>query len=106
MLRQCVVWSRVRSAPVENNSRIRMQQEIGLAEISLRDAIRNRLVYSLERPLAEANLQDWYRATALAVRDRVVDRWLDVRNENRAAKKKRVYYLSIEFLLEIGRAHV
>jgi len=76
-----------------------MQQEIGLAEISLRDAIRYRLVYSLGRPLAEANLQDWYRATALAVRDRVVDRWLEVRNENRANKKKRVYYLSIEFLL-------
>jgi starch phosphorylase len=68
-----------------------MQQEIGLAEISLRDAIRYRLVYSLGRPLAEANLQDWYRATALAVRDRVVERWLEVRNENRANKKKRVY---------------
>jgi len=40
-------------------------------------------------------------ATALAARDRVVERWLDVRNANRANKKKRVYYLSIEFL--IGR---
>jgi starch phosphorylase len=73
--------------------------EVRQTDISLRDAIRNRLVYSLGRPLAEANIDDWYRATALAVRDRIVDRWLNVRSENRANKKKRVYYLSIEFLL-------
>ena len=72
-----------------------MQLEVRQTDISLRDAIRNRLVYSLGRPLAEANIDDWYRATALAVRDRIVDRWLNVRSENRANKKKRVYYLSI-----------
>ena len=76
-----------------------MQFEVRQTEISLRDAIRSRLIYSLGRPIAEANIQDWYRATALAVRDRVVDRWLAVRGENRANRKKRVYYLSIEFLL-------
>jgi starch phosphorylase len=68
---------------------------------SLRHTIRARLVYSLGRPLAEARIEDWYVATALAVRDRIVARWLDVRTDNRAHKKKRVYYLSIEFL--IGR---
>ena len=71
------------------------------ANQSLRAAIHSRLVYSLGRTVAEANLQDWYCATALAVRDRVVERWLDVRGDNRAQGKKRVYYLSIEFL--IGR---
>jgi glycogen phosphorylase len=71
------------------------------AAMSLREAIRSRLVYSLGRTVAEANAQDWYRATALAARDRVVERWLEVRQANRASKKKRVYYLSIEFL--IGR---
>jgi starch phosphorylase len=76
-----------------------MQLEVRQTDISLRDAIRGRLIYSLGRPLAEANIDDWYRATALAVRDRIVDRWLNVRSENRANKKKRVYYLSIEFLL-------
>ncbi len=69
--------------------------------MSFREAIRSRLVYSLGRTIAEANLHDWYCATALAVRDRVIERWLEVRGVNRANKKKRVYYLSIEFL--IGR---
>src|ERR1044071_5533863 len=76
-----------------------MQLEGRQLDISLQDAIRNRLIYSLGRPLAEANIHDWYCATALAVRDRVVERWLNVRSQNRAGKKKRVYYLSIEFLL-------
>jgi starch phosphorylase len=71
------------------------------AAVSLREAIRSRLVHSLGRTVAEANVNDWYCATALAVRDQVVERWLDVRQANRATKKKRVYYLSIEFL--IGR---
>jgi starch phosphorylase len=71
------------------------------APASLRSTIESRLIYSLGRTLAEANEQDWYVATALAVRDRIVERWLDVRNANRQNKRKRVYYLSIEFL--IGR---
>ncbi len=37
----------------------------------------------------------------LAVRDRIVDVWMDVRKQTKRQKKKRVYYLSIEFL--IGR---
>ena len=65
-----------------------MQFEVRQTEISLRDAIRMRLIYSLGRPLAEANTHDWYCATALAVRDRVVDRWFQVRSENKANKKK------------------
>ena len=78
-----------------------MQLKARPAEVSLRHAIHSHLVYTLGRPLAEARDHDWYCATALAVRDRIVETWLDVRHSNRAKKKRRVYYLSIEFL--IGR---
>ena len=40
-------------------------------------------------------------ATALAVRDRIVDRWMDSARATNRAGRKRVYYLSLEFL--IGR---
>ena len=40
-------------------------------------------------------------ATALAVRDRVVDRWMDSTRKTYREGRKRVYYLSLEFL--IGR---
>ena len=48
-----------------------------------------------------ATARDWFVATALALRDRVIHRWLAVNRASRAEGKKHVYYLSLEFL--IGR---
>ena len=44
---------------------------------------------------------DWFVATALAVRDHIVDRWMDATRKTYRDGRKRVYYLSLEFL--IGR---
>lgn len=70
-------------------------------DITLRDSILANLTYSLGRDITEANVGDWYCATALAVREIILRNWLSVRRANRKTRKKRVYYLSIEFL--IGR---
>ena len=48
-----------------------------------------------------ATARDWFVATALALRDRVIHRWLAGNRTSRAEGKKHVYYLSLEFL--IGR---
>ena len=48
-----------------------------------------------------ATKHDWFVAAALTLRDRVVQRWLESEREARRNGKKRVYYLSLEFL--IGR---
>jgi glycogen phosphorylase len=48
-----------------------------------------------------ATPRDWFVATALALRDRVVHRWLAVNRASHAEGRKHVYYLSLEFL--IGR---
>ena len=45
--------------------------------------------------------RDWFVATTLTLRDRVIHRWLEVDRENLALGRKRIYYLSLEFL--IGR---
>jgi glycogen phosphorylase len=45
--------------------------------------------------------RDWFFATALALRDRVIHRWLAAERESQSKGRKRVYYLSLEFL--IGR---
>src|SRR5215469_14799233 len=71
------------------------------AEAELRDAIEAKLAYVLGKRRETANRHDWYQATVLAVRDRVVDIWLQSRAGTKRLHKKRVYYLSIEFL--IGR---
>jgi len=76
-------------------------EPLNAVEAELRDAIQAKLVYGLGKNPATAKESDWYRATAMAVRDRVVDIWVKSRRETKRLKKKRVYYLSIEFL--VGR---
>ena len=66
-----------------------------------RDAILAELVYALGRDQRTASDRDWFEALALALRDRVVAQALDSDNLTRVAGHKRVYYLSLEFL--IGR---
>ena len=48
-----------------------------------------------------AKPHDWYNASVLALRDDIIDRWFESTSRTHAAKGKRVYYLSLEFL--IGR---
>jgi starch phosphorylase len=61
------------------------------------DALRHR-VGKDERA---AKPHDWYTAAVLAVRDQVIDRWMESTRRSYEAGAKRVYYLSLEFL--IGR---
>src|SRR4051794_3805673 len=67
----------------------------------LREAILNKLTYACSKTPSNAGAYDWYLATVLAVRDRMVDRWLESEQRTERKHGKRVYYLSIEFL--IGR---
>src|SRR4051794_13284680 len=68
---------------------------------ALRDAIVRKLTYDLGRSRAGARDRDWFMATALALRDLVIDRWLDLNRATYDTGQKQVYYLSLEFL--IGR---
>ncbi|MBW4023038.1 MAG: glycogen/starch/alpha-glucan phosphorylase [Proteobacteria bacterium] len=68
---------------------------------ALRDSIEQKLYYQVGKNRIAANNRDWYVATALAVRDRVVDGWHRSTDATYASGAKRVYYLSLEFL--IGR---
>ncbi len=57
--------------------------------------------FTLAKSDDRATERDCYNALALAVRDRIVDRWMATQDAYRSAKVRRVYYLSLEFL--IGR---
>ncbi len=67
----------------------------------LRAHIHRHLTYRIGKPVAEASLYDWRMAVSFAVRDLIVDSWLDAARKTEDAAGKRVYYLSMEFL--IGR---
>ena len=59
------------------------------------------LRYSLAKGETHATERDEYTAFATAVRDRIVERWISTQEEYARQNTKRVYYLSLEFL--IGR---
>ncbi len=64
-------------------------------------AVANKLIYAVGKDPVAASQDDWLHATALAVRDQLVERWMATTRANYAQDLKRVYYLSMEFL--IGR---
>jgi starch phosphorylase len=68
---------------------------------AMRDSIEQKLYYQVGKNRIAANNRDWYVSAALAVRDRVVDGWHRSTDSTYASGAKRVYYLSLEFL--IGR---
>ncbi len=55
--------------------------------------------YSQAKTRHTAQTLDWYKSLALAVRDRVMERWNDTQEAYYRNDAKRVYYLSMEFLL-------
>lgn len=69
---------------------------------SLKDALSNRLVYSVGKDLFTATPRDWFFTTAYAIRDRLIERWMETMRSYYRTDSKRIYYLSLEFL--IGRS--
>ncbi|MER8633422.1 glycogen/starch/alpha-glucan phosphorylase [Mesorhizobium opportunistum] len=59
------------------------------------------LKYRVGKDTTVATQYDWLTASIKVVRDRIVDRWMQATREAYDQQEKRVYYLSLEFL--IGR---
>lgn len=72
-----------------------------LQKEDLKRRILERLVYSVGKDVGHAFPRDWCVALTLAVRDRLVDQWMGTTRRVYTEGRKRVYYLSMEFL--IGR---
>ncbi len=68
---------------------------------ALQDEILEKLTYSVGKDPIVARPHDWLKATILAVRDNIIDLWMESSRETWRTSEKRVYYLSLEFL--VGR---
>ncbi len=68
---------------------------------SLKRSIANKLMFVVGKDPEAARPEDWLHAAAYAVRDQLVERWMTTTRAQYAQDVKRVYYLSMEFL--IGR---
>jgi starch phosphorylase len=74
----------------------------GLDVPSIIDAFAYRMMYSIAKDQNTATDFDVYQGLALAVRDRLMERWFKTQSTYYHQDAKRVYYLSMEFLM--GRA--
>ncbi|MCA6216763.1 glycogen/starch/alpha-glucan phosphorylase [Ideonella sp. B7] len=68
---------------------------------ALKRHIANKLIYQVGKDPVSARPEDWMHAAAYAIRDHLVERWMQTTRAQYAQDVKRVYYLSMEFL--IGR---
>ncbi len=69
---------------------------------AIRDEIIGKLGRHYGRTLDDATKSHIYKATALTVRDKMMEGWTNYRRSQRKAKNKELFYLSFEFLM--GRA--
>ena len=72
-----------------------------MTTIDLRDDILRHLKFTLGKDAEHATPYDWRMALSHTVRDRIVERWFASTRATYEGREKRVYYLSMEFL--IGR---
>src|SRR6266704_5678445 len=86
---------RSKSIPSSTSS----ESEDDLAEF--KSAVLAKLALVVGKDVSSATDRDWFVATAHTIRDRIIYRWLAAERASTAKGEKRVYYLSLEFL--IGR---
>lgn len=65
----------------------------------VKNSIVQKLIFSIGQDPGVASKRDWLNATLLAVRDLVSESWLKTQRATQSQDCRRVYYLSMEFLM-------
>ena len=66
---------------------------------TLRHSLMNHLTYNLAKDMYSATPRDKFQAIALSVRELISERWIKTQQRYYDVDTKRVYYMSLEFLL-------
>jgi starch phosphorylase len=72
---------------------------MGKKKKQLRQPLLDHLVYDLAKDDYSATPRDKYHAVVLSLRENLTERWIATQQEYYRASAKRLYYLSLEFLL-------
>ena len=89
-----------RMAPVLKPEDLKTEYVYGLDAESIRREFLTHLEFTLaELPEHVDSAWEPYLSLALTVRDRLIERWVRTQNAYYAHDPKRVYYLSLEFLM-------
>ena len=82
--------------------KIKISDEVtrqGIDKESLKRSFLDHISFSLAKDKYSATKRDYYLSLALAIRDRLVERWVRTQQKYYQVDAKRVYYLSLEFLM-------
>jgi len=79
-----------------------LRPEGGVESEEVRTLVLRHARYSAAKPRRDLSPNDWFRVVAAAVRDELIERMLETEERYERADAKRLYYLSLEFLM--GRA--
>src|ERR1700761_7140281 len=66
---------------------------------SMKDSILHQLQFSLAKDVHSATKRDWWLATSKAVQERIIERMMATQAVHNSQDVRRVYYLSLEFLM-------
>ncbi len=67
--------------------------------VAIRRALLNHLIYTVGKDPLTATDRDWFFASAAVLRERMIERWMETMRGYYVQDRKRVYYLSMEFLM-------
>src|SRR5512135_3452497 len=71
----------------------------GMSKEAIQTSLADHLIYSNSKYPINATTRDWFETAAYSVRDRLVERWMETMQRYYEHDSKRVYYLSLEFLM-------
>jgi glycogen phosphorylase len=72
---------------------------LGFDPTSLRQDTLEKLLYGVGKDVDNATLHDLYSAVAITIRERLLARWHQTQRRIRTQNARKVYYLSLEFLM-------
>jgi glycogen phosphorylase len=84
--------SHVKSAAKKSNG-------LGLDANAIKQKMQEHLRYTIAKTPKTATKRDWFHALAYTLRDCMTEHWMETINEYYRQDAKRVYYLSLEFLM-------
>lgn len=87
---------------MSKNKQISPLEPLNLSQNAVQQSMTNHLIFSVGKDPITATDRDWFFTIANVVRERLIERWMATMRRYYVKDTKRVYYLSMEFL--IGRS--
>ncbi|HAF43406.1 MAG: glycogen phosphorylase [Sideroxydans sp. GWF2_59_14] len=75
------------------------RRSAGMSKEAIMVSLADHLIYSNSKYPINATTRDWFETVAYSVRDRLVERWMETMQRYYEQDPKRIYYLSLEFLM-------